>query len=822
MRVSENEIQSMADGLLYASLSRNTSSASQTPVTLRRVPPNGSPDAYTLANGSTSAKSSTTSRTRERLRLLELERDELRHAVVNEQAVNKRLKEGRDVPELSGTEVELRVRKLQHDLRTVRANASQSGTTGLFKKACSTDLLFLIDATNSMKPYLEAAKNQVRSIIKGIEDTFYNEADVRIAVVVYRDHGAEPNVQFQDFTSSTHEARSFLNKIHLEPGIDWSEDVLGGIKQALGTTWMHETRCIIHIGDAPPHGRGNHDFEEHEKNDRYPDAGTEPYGLTYEHLLRQMASLKINYALLRINDYTDRMILNFSKIYAAAGADCKLHISNKYYAEASSQTARSYSLSRTTGSTTGSLIFEELEMGTSYNALQHLVQKVVTTSASRTASRLSRTSTFKSRSNGLKSNLGSIIENEAASTRVVLEDKKPEWERSGWLDETLTVEGFSPDIGTHGASTLNDMMASDDNIKMRITELILRKRSRPFAQGTMRTASYARTESSTNRFVVKSFKKSGKRLAHVAEDMQIQALCKAFALEFNSVSGERYAIDFLVTTCLKPIDVSDLASDEDCMSLEPFIEGTYVKYNSNSGYVNRTNPDDRFNEAAQAFSHFTFERSQGRFLVSDLQGSGYVLTDPAIHTLDRERFKLTETNLGKEGFKFFFATHECNSICRSLGLKSDRAMIKSGNYEFRKTWPRMDNTVCCSNKLCGKMLRLCIANKSRTFPDHNWCDSCFPQLEMTVVHRICVAPGPHHEFQVSKFFYESQGRRTPRRCEEHRDEDVLTPRTTTVNWNLWTKLKRVTRKNSVGSGMSPRRRISVASLRSALTRGGQT
>lgn len=258
------------------------------------------------------------------------------------------------------------------------------------------------------------------------------------------------------------------------------------------------------------------------------------------------------------------------------------------------------------------------------------------------------------------------------------------------------------------------------------------------------------------------------------------------------------------------------------MSLEPFIEGTYVKYNSNSGYVNQNNPDDRFNEAAQAFSHFTFDRSQGRFLVNDLQGSGHVLTDPAIHTLDPERFKLTDTNLGKEGFKFFFATHECNSICRSLGLKSNRVMIKSGNYEFREVWPSMDNTVCCSNKLCGKMLRLASAKRLEMFPEHNWCDRCFPQLETTMVYRVCVAPGTHHEFEVSKFFYESQGRRTPRKCGQHRDDDVAIHRTTSVSWNFWTKLKGVTRKNSMSGGMWSRRNASVSSLASGLTRGSQT
>jgi hypothetical protein len=314
------------------------------------------------------------------------------------------------------------------------------------------------------------------------------------------------------------------------------------------------------------------------------------------------------------------------------------------------------------------------------------------------------------------------------------------------------------------------MMAGDENIKMSITELTINKRTKPFAQGAMRIAAYARTSSSTNRFVVKSFKKNGKRLAHLAEDLRVQALCKCLTLEYNALLGEQHSLDFIVTTCLRGKRSSGL--DQEHLSLEPFIEGTYVKYNNNTNWVNKDSPDDPINQAAQAFSHFTFERSQGQFLVSDLQGVRNLLTDPAIHTRDAERFKLSDTNLGEEGFKFFFSAHECNDFCRKLQLKSNRAMFISGTFEYRDSWPSMDNVVCCSNKLCGKILRLSSSKKSSDFPGHHWCDECYPQLHPTMIELMCVAPGPHHVFQASKFFYESQGRNPPRLCPDHRGEDT--------------------------------------------------
>jgi hypothetical protein len=129
-------------------------------------------------------------------------------------------------------------------------------------------------------------------------------------------------------------------------------------------------------------------------------------------------------------------------------------------------------------------------------------------------------------------------------------------------------------VGVHGAGTLNDMMEDDENINMSITELTIKKRHKPFAQGAMRVAAYARTKNSTNKFVVKSFKKNGKKLAHLAEDMRVQALCKAFALEFSALVGPESSLDFIVTTCLR--GKARRSGKEEHLSLEPLIEGTYV------------------------------------------------------------------------------------------------------------------------------------------------------------------------------------------------------------------------------------------------------
>lgn len=730
---------------------------------------------------STPTSTVTSLSTLEQLRLAELERNELLRTVAEERAkasrmrrlaeeeraIAERLKRERSLPGLSDTEARFRVSQLQKDIQTAGAASTRPSTVNLFKTVCSTDILFLIDTTGSMWNYIQAAKEQIMSIVNDVKIAFLNEAEVRIAVVGYKHHCDRPNIEFLDFTFSVDRVHAFLRELHATGGADEPEDVLGGIRQALNATWKQQTRCIIHIADAPPHGQALHDFSA--SCDHYFVTGSEPHGLTYEPLLEQMIELKINYALLRITSFTDRMAFKFFQAYHAASADCTLHKNNRYYRQACPMPEDFRTGFRGSGNfqrnAMAGLRFEETMLGTKFSTLKHLVFTIITASACSTAA---RTLTPRTRRQKVGNHMAGIVEEDEDDANVRLENILPQWDVPGWFDETLLVEGFSPDVMAHGTSTLNDMIVHNDNIKISVTELTILKRSLPFAQGVSRLAFYARTVASNNRFVVKSFKHDGKWLAHLSEDMRCQALCKAFALEFNALLGSHYPIDFTVTTYLK--SKQRMSSKDECMFLEPYIDGTYTKYNNNRGYVSDDNSE--FNQAAQAFSHFTFERSQGCVLISDLQGVGYTLTDPAIHTLDPERFKLTDTNLGQDGFKFFFSTHVCNHICGKLNLKSEASMIMSGRYQFRKDWHKIDNAVCCSNKLCGRIVPFDHTKELYSFPGFYWCDMCWPQLNSSVFKWLCVAPGPDHEFEISRFFYESQGRRIPRKCIKHRNDDT--------------------------------------------------
>ena len=94
------------------------------------------------------------------------------------------------------------------------------------------------------------------------------------------------------------------------------------------------------------------------------------------------------------------------------------------------------------------------------------------------------------------------------------------------------------------------------------------------------------------------------------------------------------------------------------------MTGLYEKHNTNVGATQSGGmPEER--NTPQAFSHFTFEASNQKLLICDIQGVDDIYTDPQIHSVLDEFGK---GNLGATGMKAFLTRHQCNAICCFLKL----------------------------------------------------------------------------------------------------------------------------------------------------------
>ena len=77
-----------------------------------------------------------------------------------------------------------------------------------------------------------------------------------------------------------------------------------------------------------------------------------------------------------------------------------------------------------------------------------------------------------------------------------------------------------------------------------------------------------------------------------------------------------------------------------------YVPGDFEKFNNNWDFV-----EDKRN-TPQAFSHWTLEHSNGKFLVCDIQGVGDVWTDPQIHT-SYETLDFGQGNCFQQGISQF-------------------------------------------------------------------------------------------------------------------------------------------------------------------------
>lgn len=162
------------------------------------------------------------------------------------------------------------------------------------------DILFVIDATGSMAPYIAEARRYAAEVaVKLAKD---NDLDIRFGVVAYRDHPP------QDVTFITSKSDGFGNAAKLQDALaklvaggggDRPEAVWDGIVEAVKFDWREGAdRTIYLIGDSPPHGLAGNQNE-----DSWPKGC--PCGLTSETLVLNLKKERIEVNAFSIAGYAD-------------------------------------------------------------------------------------------------------------------------------------------------------------------------------------------------------------------------------------------------------------------------------------------------------------------------------------------------------------------------------------------------------------------------------------------------------------------------------------------------------------------------------------
>jgi hypothetical protein len=182
------------------------------------------------------------------------------------------------------------------------------------KNLKGVDLVFCIDTTGSMMPFMKSIKELMRKIIRDGENfvkQFEKSKDIfKIGIVAYRDHDDEKEkdsylTKAQDFTDGN-SARKFLNTLNAKGGFDKPEAVMDGLNEVLKLKWRDDSqKFLIHFLDGPPHG------EEYGVDTKFPNGC--PCNVGAEDIFYPMRDLNLKYSIIKLNDDIDSMCRVFQE-----------------------------------------------------------------------------------------------------------------------------------------------------------------------------------------------------------------------------------------------------------------------------------------------------------------------------------------------------------------------------------------------------------------------------------------------------------------------------------------------------------------------------
>eukprot|EP01040_Poterioochromonas_malhamensis_P007933 gene7933-8573_t len=175
--------------------------------------------------------------------------------------------------------------------------------------AASLDMVFVVDCTGSMTPYINNVKTKIKDFVADIIKMHQN-VSLRLAFVGYRDHyNKEKRLEVLRFTTDVNDFYNKLQGVQPISNDDEAEDVLGGLHIAKGLEWLSQTKILYHVGDAPCHGREFHTPKVSDKNlDGCPN------GLKADEIILAILQLGVTYYFGQIKkDYTDLMINKFNE-----------------------------------------------------------------------------------------------------------------------------------------------------------------------------------------------------------------------------------------------------------------------------------------------------------------------------------------------------------------------------------------------------------------------------------------------------------------------------------------------------------------------------
>ena len=153
---------------------------------------------------------------------------------------------------------------LSGDEYAAQALADPTAGAESLLKEIQVDVVFVIDTTRSMQPYIDMTRDAMVNMAKRISDNLSER--VRFGLVGYRDSiDIVPKLEYvsKNFTPEFVDAVTLTQlltdtKASIVGSHDYKEEVFAGIESAINSPWRENSmRFIILLGDASSHPRGH-------------------------------------------------------------------------------------------------------------------------------------------------------------------------------------------------------------------------------------------------------------------------------------------------------------------------------------------------------------------------------------------------------------------------------------------------------------------------------------------------------------------------------------------------------------------------------------
>ena len=506
---------------------------------------------------------------------------------------------------------------------------------------CNLNILFLIDATGSMDPYKNLCCDSISLILNklsNLNDMFpQGPPKVKFAYLAYRDKCDKEN-QFEicNFIEDLKEVKTKVQKIECIGGGDTCEDVKEAFKKVVvdpNIQWNSQYKFIVMIADSPSHGKKY--YNDVEISDDYPEED-----MTNE--IKRLALDNIIFLGILFDESTKKMYDEIEMVYKANHG--KFHL----------------------------IEHEDLKNIKSHEKCS---QNIINLFVDKISVPIE---------NFTKSTLKQFYQDKKISAFFRISDNFTDfdWNKLPYEETFLKPEKYEMFNFSCDPKKINyKNIELFEVITTKSGEWICEISSRAIGKGSFRSIrlikvkkeEYKENEKPFQLYIAKAPLNKGyyENIEQIKDEWRGSLIAQNMAKFFNKdlfkfSDKEELSINFNDVFILK-------SNDNKFYAIEKVIEGPFTKYNNNWGYLadfssftHKAPIHFMFNEVAQTFSHYSYQKSDGNILICDLQGVVQRLTDPII--LSANPTKL-QGDLSGCGILKFFEKHKCNDICQALKLE---------------------------------------------------------------------------------------------------------------------------------------------------------